>query len=217
MTTDSAKIYTAFNGHQQLVSGPLIDVGLAVQKAHQDHPTATLLVFDDSCGAVVDLDLRGDQEVLFENLTNASEPQKGRYRKQATAATHVNKPLSAEPRGRGRPKLGVVAREVTLLPRQWEWLATQPGGASAVLRRLVDEAKRAGGLREQRQTALKAAYTFMHALAGDLPGYEEATRALFANDQAGFQTHTSDWPEDVRRYAFKLAFSTAASNPQSVV
>jgi hypothetical protein len=102
--------------------------------------------------------------------------------------------------------LGVVAREVTLLPRQWEWLATQPGGASAVLRRLVDEARKNGIPQQKRRAAQEAAYHFMLAIAGDLPGYEEATRALFADDRPGLEQRIADWPEDIRAHALRLAF-----------
>lgn len=102
--------------------------------------------------------------------------------------------------------MGVVAREVTLLPRQWEWLTSQPGGASATLRRLVDEARKTTGPRQQRRAAQEAAYHFMQAIAGDLPGYEEATRALFADDRPALEQRIAAWPEDIRTYALRLAF-----------
>ena len=95
---------------------------------------------------------------------------------------------------------------MTLLPKQWEWLATQPGGASAVLRRLVDDARRNGGERQARRAAQEAAYHFMLAIAGDLPGYEEATRALFANDRPKLEQRIADWPQDIRAHALRLAF-----------
>ena len=117
---------------------------------------------------------------------------------------------AGESRGRGRPKLGVVGREVTLLPRQWEWLAAQPGGASVALRRLVDEAKRSAGTAPQLRASQEAAYHFMSAMAGNLPGFEEATRALFANDARGFDQQVSTWPEDVRAHAARLAFDGPA-------
>jgi hypothetical protein len=120
---------------------------------------------------------------------------------------------AAEPRGRGRPKLGVIGREVTLLPRQWEWLATQPGGASVVLRKLVDEAKRNNGGVHKRRAAQEAAYHFMSAMAGDMPGFEEATRALFANDRPRFEQQVSMWPEHVRAYAQRLGFGDCADGP----
>ena len=94
--------------------------------------------------------------------------------------------MDGTPRGRGRPKLGVVAREVTLLPRHWDWLNSQSGGASVALRKLVEAARLAGDDKDRTRHAQEAAYRFMTALAGNLPGYEEATRALYAADPARF-------------------------------
>ncbi len=143
---------------------------------------AACLVFDDHTGMQIDLDLR------------EAEPSPG-----------------GPPRGVGRPKLGVVAREVTLLPRQWEWLARQPGGASVALRRLVDEARRVHAGRDAARAAREAAYGVMTGLAGNLPGFEEAARALFAGDRAGFEAHLAGWPDDLRSHLHELA---GASWPQ---
>jgi hypothetical protein len=143
-----------------------------------------VLVFDDATGRVVDLDLRGGpQEVA------------ARY---APQRPH---------RPRGRPKLGVTAREVTLLPRQWEWLAAQPGGASVALRKLVEAARRADDGGTERKARQEAAYRFMSSMAGDLPGYEAAIRALFAGDRAGFDAELSAWPADVAAHARRLGWS----------
>jgi hypothetical protein len=114
--------------------------------------------------------------------------------------------VQEETRARGRPKLGVTAREVTLLPRHWEWLAAQPGGASVALRKLVEQARRAGSGQEARRLAQERAYHFMSAIAGNLPGFEEATRALFADDAGQFGRLVGPWPEDIRTHALKLAF-----------
>jgi uncharacterized protein len=111
-----------------------------------------------------------------------------------------------EPRPRGRPKLGVMPREVTLLPRHWEWLASQPGGASVALRKLVEQARRDRSGQEAKRQAQERAYHFMTAIGGDLPGFEEATRALFANDPARFAQLLQSWPHDVRTHAIRLAF-----------
>ena len=140
--------------------------------------------------SVIDLDLRGTKADILARL-----------------AQHPSAQPKARPehRGRGRPKLGVVAREVTLLPRHWEWLASQPGGASVVLRRLVEQERRGGGSKQQRRAAQEAAYKFMSAIAGDLPGFEEATRALFADNRTRFEEQIADWPSDISRYATKLA------------
>jgi hypothetical protein len=116
--------------------------------------------------------------------------------------------LGELPRERGRPKLGVVGREVTLLPRQWEWLATQPGGASVVLRRLVEEARLKGA--SSRRAAQDVAYQAMTALAGDLPGFEEALRALYADDRAHFEAQVEAWPADIRGYVTRLAFPSVS-------
>lgn len=105
------------------------------------------------------------------------------------------------PRGRGRPKIGVHAREVTLLPRHWEWLASQPGGASATLRRLVEEARR----KPAPRAAMDAAYHFLTVMAGDRPGYEAAIRALYAKDRAGFDRACVDWPSAIRSHGAVLA------------
>ncbi len=110
----------------------------------------------------------------------------------------------APKRGPGRPKLGVIPREVTLLQRHWDWLGQQQGGASAALRRLVDNARRADGGATDARTAREAAYRFLHAIGGDLPGYEEATRALFSGDINGFTDCIADWPADIRTYALAL-------------
>jgi hypothetical protein len=115
-----------------------------------------------------------------------------------------------ETRGPGRPRLGVVAREVTLLPRHWEWLATQPGGASVALRRLVEEARRTSASADRARASRDAAYRVMHALGGDLPDFEEASRALFAGDRDRFRLHTAAWPLDVSAHVDRLAFDTRA-------
>ena len=118
------------------------------------------------------------------------------------------RPKAAEEvRGVGRPKLGVVAREVTLLPRHWDWLGSQPGGASVALRKLVEEARRTRGDADRRRAAQEAAYRFMSAAGGDLPGFEEAARALFAYDRRRFGEMVAGWPEDVRDHVVKLAFA----------
>jgi len=113
--------------------------------------------------------------------------------------------VSVPPRSRGRPRLGVTSREVTLLPRHWEWLASQPGGASVALRKLVEQARRDSVGKDLRRQAQERAYHFMTAIAGDLPGFEEATRALFADDAARFAALIEAWPAAVRAHALKLA------------
>ncbi|MCY1215410.1 hypothetical protein D9M72_272530 [compost metagenome] len=194
--------HTAFAGHRMLAAGALADVALAVKRAMAAGDDAAILVFDDLSGKQVDLDLSGDDASIAE-----------RHRPRAEAApskpaTGVDAADEAQPRGRGRPRLGVVAREVTLLPRHWDWLGAQPGGASVALRKLVEQARRDNEARDRRRDRQEAAYRFMSSMAGNLPGFEEATRALYAEDRERFARHVADWPQDVRGYATGLAWAS---------
>jgi hypothetical protein len=202
MSDPLTKLCTAFTGERLLLSGPLAEVALAV--ARSADAASAVLVFDDATGRLVDLDLRGSDAEILERLSEPPRRQAGRYRPKAGETSGAG-PDDEGQKGRGRPKLGVVAREVTLLPRQWEWLATQPGGASATLRRLVDDARKTVHPHQKRRAAQEAAYHFMQAIAGDLPGYEEATRALFAGDLPAVEERISHWPADIRAYALRLA------------
>ncbi|HWI83626.1 DUF2239 family protein [Ramlibacter sp.] len=177
--------YTAFAGQRRLASGALEDVAAAAARAGDG--SGPLLVFSDLTGSPAELDLRGGEEQV-----------RARYRPAPESR-------SAPPRGRGRPRLGVVAREVTLLPEQWEWLGSQPGGASVVLRRLVQEARRTGSARDRMRRAQERSYKVMVAMAGDRAGFEEAARALFAADLDAFRRHTERWPADIREYLLRLA------------
>jgi hypothetical protein len=185
---------SAFDGGRLIAAGPLKDVALAVKAALAAGAAGPVLTFSDADGAVVDLDLRGsDAEIVARLGASVDE--------------------APQPRGRGRPKLGVVAREVTLLPRHWDWLAAQPGGASVALRRLVEQARRSDGGATEANQAKAAAFRFLSATAGNLPGFEEALRALFASDRANFAERASRWPTDVRDYATRLAFGPPTATP----
>ncbi|NGO66754.1 DUF2239 family protein [Rhizobium daejeonense] len=205
MSDPATKTCTAFAGDRLLLSAPLSEVALAVKRSPDE--VGAVLVFDDTTGRPIDLDLRGSDAEVLERLSQPPKAYPGRYRPKTEVAPG---PTESEeirsPAPRGRPNLGVVAREVTLLPRQWEWLGEQPGGASATLRRLVEEARKGAGPRQQRRAAQDAAYQFMHAIAGDLAGYEEATRALFGDDRTSLEQQIATWPEDIRTYALRLAF-----------
>lgn len=173
----------AFTLGCKIAEGALADVALAVNALQ---PETTVLIFDSATGAQIDIDLRGSTAQAITRLA---------------AFQH----MAPEPRKRGRPKMGVIAREVTLLPRHWDWLALQPGGASQVLRRLVDQARKGDEGRTTLRLAHERAYRFISALAGDYPGFEAASRALFADDRAGMEAAAADWPQDVRDHALKLA------------
>jgi hypothetical protein len=182
MTVPADQPLFAFAGHRLLARGPAMAVVAAVRAATD--AGETVLVFDAVTGAVVDLDLRGDVAAVLARLIPASGPEK---------------------RGPGRPKLGVTAREVTLLPRHWDWLSGQPGGASVALRKLVEGALREAEGPDRARRAKEAAYRFMTAIAGDLPGYEAATRVLFAGDGPGFAVAVEGWPEGVRDAVLGMA------------
>ena len=190
MTQPSPSNCAAFDGHRRIGSGPLREVVLTVKHAVEKGAAGPVLIFGDADGRVIDVDTRGTDADVVARLSPDLQDES----------------TSAPPRGRGRPKLGVVAREVTLLPRHWDWLAIQPGGASAAVRRLVEEARRVHADRDSARRARDGAYRVMSALAGDLPGFEEASRALFANDPVRFADRVAAWPDDVRGYVSGLAF-----------
>ena len=178
--------FTAFIGSRRLASGTLDQVALAAKKAIDRGTQQPVLIYNDSTGRAIDIDSRGSDAEILARLTRPAP--------------------SALARGRGRPKLGVVAREVTLLPRHWQWLGSQPGGASVAIRKLVETARRANQEMDQRRQSQEAAFHFMSAMAGNLANFEEASRALFAHDRERFTELVSGWPTDVRDHAAKLAF-----------
>lgn len=202
MSESHAMISTAFAGARRIACGPLPDVAASARQAMREGTSEPILVFRDANGAVIDIDYRGSPDEVRARLrANATDEADERQ----TAGPGEGEPETARRRGPGRPRLGVVAREVTLLPRHWEWLREQPGGASVALRKLVEEARRTHADEDRRRRARDAAYGFISVMAGDYPGFEEATRALFAGDAARFETTTQRWPRDVRAYAATLA------------
>jgi uncharacterized protein len=182
---------TAFTGMRRIASGPVVDVAVAAKPAVDRGES--VLIFDDATAETIEIDFRGSAADVRDRLARRTD-------------IHPAPPKQAEaPRGPGRPKLGVVAREVTLLPRHWDWLAGQPGGASVALRKLVEHARRASGDKDRVRVARETAYRFMSAMAGDLQNVEEASRALFAGDGARFYALVATWPEDIRDHTVRLA------------
>jgi hypothetical protein len=184
----TARTYTAFMDDRRIGGGDLRTLLNGVKRRLRASERRTVLVFEDWSGRQVDFDLRGTAEEVVARAEAA-----GTAEESAAAAR------------RGRPKLGVVSREVTLLPRHWEWLEEQPNGISAALRRLVDEARKREPGKERARRAAEAASRVMSALAGDRPGFEEASRALFAGDGERFSSLVRSWPADVREYVARLA------------
>lgn len=187
--------YIAFAGNRNAAWGSLHDVAKVMKALVEREPDAQVLVFDETSGAQVDLNLHGSIDEVLRRLPTPCTDD------DARPAT----PHSSPARSVGRPKLGVVAREVTLLPRHWEWLASQQGGASVALRKLVELAQRGSWEHDQLRLARESSYRFITAMAGDQPGFEEAARALFAGNRAQFELHTLTWPADIRTHARKMA------------
>lgn len=194
---------TAFIGERILASGAPGAVALAVKRAlaqrRDDASAPAVLIFDDRSGRQIDFDLCGtDQEIVARLQPDGRQPA-------SEQAEREGEESRGEPRTPGRPRLGVVAREVTLLPRHWEWLSAQPGGASVTLRKLVEHARAQDGGRQAMREAQQAADRFMLAMLGNRPGYEDASRALYAGDGERFVMLTESWPRDLRDHVRRLA------------
>ncbi|WHP33192.1 DUF2239 family protein [Trabulsiella odontotermitis] len=180
---------TAFQQQRQIAHGNLSELLQQIQAASiSEEP---VFIFNDRNGKRLDIHIHGDEASAL-----AVYPEQGSHQSEETAVV----------KSRGRPKLGVSSKEVTLLPRHWEWLATQSGGASATLRRLIDQARKSNEPAENKRRRHERAYQFMYEIAGDFPEYEASLRALFADDEAGFKTCIENWPQDIRQYAWQLAF-----------
>ena len=181
LSDNAPRLFTAFAGEQLIASGPLAKVLPAARMASE----APLLIFADDNGDQVEPDWRLRDEEIVAQLD----------------------PASATDKRVGRPKLGVVAREVTLLPRHWEWLSSQPGGASAALRKLVDQARRENVSADRARRSQRAADRFIYRMAGDLPQFEDAYRALYAQDFATLDRLIANWPTDIRDHLRRLVVS----------
>jgi hypothetical protein len=184
MTTDPEPQFTAFAGQRLIATGSLTEVVRVAKQAFDADRDLLPLVFDDSSGETVGVNLQGTEaEALARLAPPAGEPDAKRA---------------------GRPKLGVVAREVTLLPRHWDWLAQQPEGASAALRKLVEEARRDLSGKDRARRSKTAADRFLRHMAGDLPLFEDAYRAFYAGDDERMRQLTAAWPADIRAHVLRL-------------
>ncbi|WP_340608234.1 DUF2239 family protein [Xenorhabdus bharatensis] len=190
--------FTAFFQNKRVAFGTLAE--LIEQLQSSSYPSGQFLIFNDLNGKQLDLDIRGTAGEIYQR-TIACYPELT----PLTIDSSID--LGNSIKGRGRPKLGVVSKEVTLLPRHWEWLSQQSGGASATLRRLVEKARKENRDEDDKRLRHERAYLFMSAIAGDLPEYESALRALFAGNETELKQCIKSWPEDLRHYIKKLAFS----------
>lgn len=171
--------HVAFSGGRRVAQGVLADVLPALKRREAKDASEPVLVFEIETGRQVDFDLRGS---IADVLARVAPPD--------DAA-----------RGPGRPRLGVVSREVSLLPRHWAWLEEQPSGASAAIRRLVEHAIKTQPGKERAKRIRASLSRVLAAIAGDRPGYEEAMRSLFRGEAEGFEAAIRKWPKDIRDYA----------------
>ena len=201
MTTDSTDTaWVAFDRSKRVAQGEPREVAAKIKAWTLQHTHANVLIFDAATSQPVELDLRGSVATVLKRVPQPPD-------EPVALPLH---PRAAAAKTPGRPRLGVVAREVTLLPRHWEWLATQPGGASVALRKLVEHARRDSRHADQLRVARESAYRFISAMAGDEPGFEDTARALFHGDVDAAVTHMARWPADVRKHAARLLESTRA-------
>ncbi len=181
--------YTAFESGKVISSGTLADVVINLKKKLGKSNHTSVLIFNDTTGRTMDFNFSGSEKEVLKRLE-----------------IYTQTPDSKEqPIGPGRPKLGVFSREVSLLPRHWEWLASQSGGASAVLRRLVEEAKKTSSQTITTKHAQERTYHFMSVVAGDFKGYEEVLRSLYKKDKSNFFSEMSEWPKDIVSYIRKIS------------
>ena len=205
MNLSPTRLCSAFKDKKLIAQGALVDVALTVKELLGD-AAITALILNDATSEVIEVDFRGDSAAIVQRLNSRATAS------ESTAQpSETQQPAARQKKGgRGRPKLGVVAREVTLLPKHWEWLNQQPGGASVALRLLVTHAQRDSQDKDKQRQAQTATYRFMTIMAGDLEEYEEALRALYAGDQPKFADLIGNWPNDIRSHTEKLAANAFA-------
>ena len=185
---DAQGTYTAFEGTSRLFRGTLQEVVLTVKERLGRAENSSVLIFSDNTGKTMDFNFQGGVKDVLKRLE-----------------IYVSRQEGAPASGPGRPKLGVISREVSLLPRHWEWLASQPGGASAMIRKLVEEARKRSSVNISVKQVQERVYRFMSVIAGDMKGYEEALRALYQADRRKFLLHIQFWPADVRTHVIEMA------------
>ena len=189
---------TAFCGDHRIACGDLRQVALTAKAASERDRPQPVFIWENATGRLIDIDLSGIEADVLARV-------KDRQSHQKMQGNGDNEAHREKQRGPGRPKLGVVGREVTLLPRHWDWLRSQPGGASVALRKLVEQARLANVDKDRASRSQQAAYAFLSFMCGDRPGFEEASRALFRGERGDFEALIAGWPTDNRDFAKSLA------------
>jgi hypothetical protein len=191
-TSEEQKVhFIAFEGHRCVAAGDLTEVARKTKEIMDRGGKDPVFIFDTVTSKLMEVDFRGTVEEVVDRIAQTNTVE------QKSMSTE-------EKRGPGRPRLGVVAREVTLLPRHWDWLNSQPGGASVALRKLVEEARRSHQGQDRARQSQESVYRFMSAMAGDLPGFEEALRAFYAKSYLNMDKMIESWPVDIRNQVRKL-------------
>ncbi len=197
MDQQSDVVCSAFCGEDRIACGALGHVALKAKAIWERGEPKPIFIWQNATGGLIDIDLSGtDADVLTRARERQSQQAQGECPNQAG---------QTKPRAPGRPNLGAVGREVTLLPRHWEWWCDQLGGASVALGKLVEQARLANADKDRTRQSQQAAYRFLSFMGGDRPGFEEASRALFRGEQESFEALIVNWPADIRDFALQLA------------
>ena len=205
---DAAISYIAFHGTKLVAKGSIEHVAAKSKQLLIRDNAASILVFNGLTAHQVEIDYRG----TVQDVADRAKQREQRCSEQRSDGQEPT--VEPSSRGRGRPKLGVIAREVTLLPRHWAWLKSQSGGASVTLRKLVEKARKEGDTQNQSRLAQDVTYRFMHAVGGDLPGFEEASRGLFGNNEDHFKTSINNWPSAIKKQCLRYAESAFPQSHQ---
>ncbi len=169
--------YSSFIGDRHLFTGDLKGMLSQTHAYISRHGEEGLLIFDNFSGRQIDYNFRVSLEEL------------------------LGKELPPTPKkGPGRPRLGVVCGEISLLPRHWDWLQRQRQSASATIRRLIEAAMKEASPEEKTREAIDAAGKFLWTMAGNLSDFEEASRALYAQKWHILDAITAAWPEDIAKH-----------------
>lgn len=182
--------YTAFENDQILTQGPLDQVVLKIKRKLGNAAHSSILIFSDQSGKIMDFNFSGSEAEVIKRLD---------------IYVSSSSPASSEIQGPGRPKLGVISREVSLLPRHWEWLAQQSSSVSAILRKMIEEAMKKSSTANETKQSQERTYQFMSVMAGNLSQYEEALRALYQKNQKLFFSLIDKWPTDIKKHVTSLA------------